>query len=146
VASNLHATAVILGDRGILIAGDTSTGKTTLALSLIEHFTSAGQFARLVSDDQVFISARNGRLVCEAPPPIAGLAEVRSLGPRPLSFEPRMVADLVTRLLAAEAPRFSEDATETIMGCNLPRLDLPARNARRAVLAIASRLSVAPFR
>ena len=51
---NLHASAVVLGDRGIVIAGESGAGKTQLALELLSHARSFGLFARLVADDQIF--------------------------------------------------------------------------------------------
>ena len=47
---NHHGSAVILGDRGVLIRGRAGAGKTTLALSLVETCRATGGFARLVSD------------------------------------------------------------------------------------------------
>ena len=57
MADNFHATAVVLGDRGIVIAGEPGMGKTQLALDLISHARTQGRFARLVADDQIFLSA-----------------------------------------------------------------------------------------
>ena len=83
---NIHATALLAGDCGLLITGASGAGKSTLALALIGHFRSLGLFSRLVADDQLFISGHGGRLVCQAPPTIAGLAEVAGIGPQPLAF------------------------------------------------------------
>ncbi|GLS29782.1 HPr Serine kinase C-terminal domain-containing protein [Mesorhizobium albiziae] len=144
---NLHASALLLGDRGVLIAGASGSGKTTLALALIEGFARHGRFARLVSDDQILISARNGRIFCRAPSTIAGLAEIHGVGPRPLDFEPGMIADLLVRLVpAASAQRFQEAGTESLAGCDIPCLQLAAGNAQAAVLAVASWFSAPPFR
>jgi serine kinase of HPr protein (carbohydrate metabolism regulator) len=144
---NLHASAVLLGDRGVLIAGGSGTGKTMLALALVDHFRRACRFSRFVCDDQVLLAAENQRLVCRAPQAIGGLAEVFGVGPQPLEFESRMVADLIVRLVpATEAQRFPEERTESLEGCGLPCLVLAARNAPAAVFAVASRLSAPPFR
>lgn len=143
---NIHATAVLIGDRGVLVTGASGSGKTTLALALIEHCRPRGLFARLVGDDQLFVEGYAGRLVCRAPAAIAGLAEVPGLGPRPLPFEPSCVVDLHLRLLpAADTARFQEHAASTIAGCLVPRIDLVERNVTAALPAIAARLSVAPF-
>lgn len=143
---NLHATALVIGSRGVLIRGPSGSGKTTLALALIERFGVPGRFCRLVADDQLFVAGHAGRLVCRAPATIAGLAEVAGLGPRPLPFEPAAVVDLVVHLVpASEIPRYQEDADEMIAGCRLPGLRLAARDVVRAVPAIASRLELPPF-
>jgi serine kinase of HPr protein (carbohydrate metabolism regulator) len=143
---NIHATALLIGDRGILIAGASGSGKTTLALTLIERVSARGLLCRLAGDDQLFVTARNGRLVCRAPATIAGLAEVHGIGPQSVTFEPAMIADFVLRLVpAAAVERFQADATETIAGCVLPRIVLAERNVDAALPALASRLGLSPF-
>jgi serine kinase of HPr protein (carbohydrate metabolism regulator) len=145
-ARNLHATALVLGDRGILITGPSGSGKTALALTLLRQFAAAGQFARLVADDQVLIRTASGRLLASCPQPIAGLAEVYGLGPRPLPHLRAAVIDLVLRLVPqAEAPRFPERLEESIAGVGLPRLDLPERRADASALAVAAWLKAPPF-
>ena len=143
---NIHGTALLLGDRGLLVTGPSGAGKTTLALALISHFCARGLFCRLVGDDQLFAAGHGGRLVCRAPATIAGLAEVPGIGPRPLAFEPAAVIDLVVRLVpAAQMPRLQEEARESIAGCDLPCLEMAARDAVSALPAVASRLGLAPF-
>jgi serine kinase of HPr protein (carbohydrate metabolism regulator) len=142
---NLHATALLLGDRGVLIAGPSGSGKTTLALALIAHTQMAGCFARLVSDDQLLVEALAGRLVASCPATIAGAAEVYGIGPRRVPHAAAAIIDLVVRLVpAAEAPRFGEPLSETIAGVALPRLDLPQLNAAAGALAVAAWFSTAP--
>jgi hypothetical protein len=70
----LHATAVAIDGLGVLIEGPSGSGKSDLALRLIDRG------AQLVADDQVH-AARDGdavRLRC--PEPIRGMIEVRGLG------------------------------------------------------------------
>lgn len=143
-AHNIHAAAVVLGERCVLITGASGSGKTGLALALVAHARSLGLFGRLVGDDQLFLSAHHGRLVCAAPAAIAGLAEIRGLGPRPMEFEAKARVDLLVRLVD-EAPRFQEDATEIIAGCAVPCLMLAAGDERMTFLAVASCLSLPPF-
>jgi serine kinase of HPr protein (carbohydrate metabolism regulator) len=143
---NIHATALVLDDRGVLIAGPSGAGKTTLALTLIEQFALAGRFARLVADDRLLVQAHGSRLVVACPPPIAGLVEVHGAGPQPLRTLTAAVVDLAIRLVEpAEAARFPEPLTETIEGIALPRLDLQARNATASALAVTAWLTAPPF-
>lgn len=78
---------------GVLLRGPPGSGKSDLALRLI------GGGARLIADDQVELSAADGRLSATAPAAIAGLLEVRGLGPVPVaagvSAPLRLVYDLV---------------------------------------------------
>ena len=146
MADNFHATAVVLGDRGIVIAGEPGMGKTQLALDLISHARPQGLFARLVGDDQIFLSAHSGRLVCAAPAAIAGLAEVRGLGPQPIRYEAKAPVDLVVRLVGrSAAERFPEAETEVLLGCHLPLLRLAADDRQAATMTVAARLWLPPF-
>jgi serine kinase of HPr protein (carbohydrate metabolism regulator) len=146
VATNLHGTALVLGDRGVLILGASGSGKSTLALILIAQFQASNRLARLLSDDQVLISARGGRLVCKAPPTISGLVEVFGLRPKPIGFEESAVIDLLVRLVSpAETERLAEDRFEEMAGCRLPCVLLAERNATGAALAVSARLSLPPF-
>ncbi|MCV9998255.1 HPr kinase/phosphorylase [Pararhizobium sp. YC-54] len=77
---NVHATAVVLGTCGFLFVGPSGAGKTALALSCMTAAKNAGLFAALVSDDQVLICVRNGRIIARRPTSIRGLAEVRGTG------------------------------------------------------------------
>lgn len=143
---NIHATALLVSDRGILITGASGSGKTTLALALIARFAAPGRLCRLVGDDQLFVSARGGRLVCRAPETTAGLVEVFGIGPQPVATERAMVADLVLNLVAiAEAERFQPDAIDTLAGCIVPRVDLAERSVDAALPVVAARLGLKPF-
>ncbi|MGS1094241.1 HPr kinase/phosphorylase [Aquamicrobium terrae] len=144
--TNIHATAVLAGDRGILITGPSGAGKSTLAIALIGRLRAGGRFARLVADDQLFVSGHGGRLVCHAPPAISGLVEVFGLGPRELASEPAAVIDLVGRLVPAGAvARMQEEASEVIAGCRVPRIDLPAGDVISAAQMLISWLRLPPF-
>lgn len=142
---NLHATGVVLDDRGVLITGPSGSGKSALALELLNRFVQRRVFAQLVSDDQVLVSVHSGRLVCRAPEPIAGLIEVRGLGPTSVPHVPAAVVDILVRLVPADAvPRLPDGTSEIIAGCDLPRLDLPQRDCVAAALAVEARLSRTP--
>jgi serine kinase of HPr protein (carbohydrate metabolism regulator) len=145
-AENIHATAILIGDRGILITGPSGSGKTTLALALVDHCCAHGWFSRLVADDQLLVAGCAGRLVGCAPAAIAGLVEVPGFGPKPAPFEPSGVLDLHIRLVPAdEMTRFQEDFNEPIAGCPVPRIDLAQRNVTAALPAVMSRLRIAFF-
>ena len=139
---NFHGTAFILGDRGVLVRGRSGAGKTALALSLIERCAARGRFASLVADDQVFLRAHGGRLVCAVPESIAGLAEFRGLGPCRMPFEPKMVVDLVVDLVErGSAPRYPEEDVIVLMGCRIPFLALPEHEIAGPSLAISRKLA-----
>lgn len=140
---NIHATGVILGDRGVLLTGPSGSGKSTLALELLARVGATGSLARLVCDDQLFVEARDGRLVARAAPAIAGLVEIAGLGPSPVEAEPAMVVDLVIRLVPpGEAPRIEVGEPVSVEGVGLARLDLPERGADAAAHAVLAWLGL----
>jgi len=135
--SNLHATGVVLGTWGLLVIGASGSGKSTLALALLDACTARGGFARLVADDQLFVTALGGRLVASAPPAIAGLVEIHGFGPRPAPFLAAAVIDACCMLVPArDAPRLQEPETHAIAGMPIPVLRLPERAVRANVAAL----------
>jgi HPr kinase/phosphorylase len=135
----VHASAVLTGSRAALIRGPAGSGKSRLALGLIEA-AAAGlvRFARLVADDRVELTATHGRLLLRVPPTLAGLIEVRGVGVRRVAFEPLAVAGLVIDLAAADAERIPAPSAQVaeINGITLPRLPVAAgTDALTAVLA-----------
>src|SRR4051812_12205522 len=98
-APTIHASAVLVGARAVLIRGPAGAGKSRLALALLN---AARQglipLARLVADDRVHVEAFHGRLLVRPAPALAGLIEVRGLGIRHVPHEPLAVAGLVVEL------------------------------------------------
>lgn len=81
-----HATALVVGTTGFIVTGPSGSGKSALALRLIAAARARGRFARLISDDQVLLELRGGRIVAHAPAPIAGLIECRGSGVFPVPY------------------------------------------------------------
>ena len=73
-SETVHATAVAMNGRAVLIAGRSGAGKSDLALRLIDRG------AVLVSDDQTMTLRRDGKLLASPPANLAGKMEVRGLG------------------------------------------------------------------
>ena len=118
----VHATAIVLGEAGILIRGEPGSGKTALARELIGRQHAAGGFARLVCDDRVLLERAGGRLVARAVAPIAGLVEIRGVG---IVAAPHMEAAVI-RLVVDVDPRpvrlpEGEPSVE-LCGVELPRI------------------------
>jgi HPr kinase/phosphorylase len=135
----IHASAVLVGARAVLIRGPSGSGKSRLALDLIQAACSGSpRFARLVGDDRVHVEALHGRLLVRPAPALAGLIEVRGVGIRKLPYEPGAVVGLVVDL-AADAerlPQADQQRTE-LEGIGLARLAVAAgQPALPAVLAI----------
>jgi len=129
----IHASAVLIGAKAVLIRGPAGAGKSQLAFDLLQAASqSALPFARLVADDRAYVEARAGRLLVRPAEALVGLLEIRGLGIRRLPHEAMAVVGLVVDLAAADATRHParEAANVSIAGISLPRLaaaaDMPA--------------------
>lgn len=122
----VHATALLVGERGVLLRGASGAGKSLMALALIERVRRGGGFAALVADDRVWLEAVNGRIVAHGRPELAGLCERRSEGLIEAPHEPRAVLRLVVDLAerGQPPPRMPEaaDRYAALCGVALPRL------------------------
>jgi HPr kinase/phosphorylase len=123
----IHASAVLVGSRAVLIRGPSGAGKSRLALELIEA-GRAGRlpFVRLVGDDRVELVHAGGHLLVRPAPALAGLLEVRGVGICQLDHEPCAVVGLVVDLAATDAERLPEDPQIALETVKLPRLAVPA--------------------
>jgi serine kinase of HPr protein (carbohydrate metabolism regulator) len=148
-AGTVHASAVAIGATGVLIRGESGSGKSSLALGLI---MADRKRRRLVADDRVILSVENGALFAGAPSEIAGLLEVRGQGILPFPHQTRVVVGLVVDIVAAAvAPRMPEpeDGRVDLCGVRIPRLYLPAGivdGPLRVALAVERLAPVKPRR
>lgn len=115
----IHATCVAIRGRALLLTGPSGSGKSDLALRLIDRG------ATLVSDDQVLLVARAGRLFAAPPPSIAGKMEVRGLGIIAMAHHSDMPVSLIIEL-GAEVPRMPEWRVRALAGLDIPVIALPA--------------------
>src|SRR6202040_4290745 len=125
----VHASAVLVGERALLIRGPAGSGKSRLAWALLKAARNGIlPYARLVADDRVRIFAAGGRLLAAAPDTIRGMIEMRGLGVRRVDCEPLALVGFIIDLAAADGARLPEaSARETeILGVKLPRLAVAA--------------------
>lgn len=115
--TSVHASCVAIDGRAVLIEGPSGSGKSDLALRLIDRG------AQLLSDDYTELSAVDGRLIARAPNTIAGKMEVRGIGIVAMpSASPCPVALLVR---AGTPERMPEPMTCAMMGITVPMIVLP---------------------
>ncbi len=123
----IHGTCVAIGGCGVLLTGPSGSGKSDLALRLVEQPPISAAPVTLVSDDQVIIRLDGDRLVATAPELIRGKLEVRGLGILEVSAcgvaELKLIARLVKTLDVERMPDLAESRME-ILGKRLPLIKL----------------------
>ena len=123
--TRLHATCVEVRGQGVLLLGRPGTGKSDLALRLID------QGACLVADDQIEVTRAGGRLIGQAPQSLRGLIEVRGFGIVRLPVRRTCPLALVVRLdRSGRIPRLPEaEAVFRLLDLDLPCLRIDPRAA-----------------
>lgn len=122
-SDRLHATCVAIGGLGVLLAGRSGSGKSDLALRLIDRG------AQLVADDCTLVVRRDGTLHARAPDTIRGHMEVRGLGLVALPVLDETILALFVDLDSSGERMPSEGETRHVVGVDLPALRLDATAA-----------------
>ena len=125
-AETLHASTVSLNGRAVLISGPSGSGKSDLALRLLDRGFI------LVSDDQTIVRRDGDRLIASCPPTIKGKLEIRGIG----IVDMESVNDVPIGLyveLTSEITRLPDDRRERpVLGVQLPLVSVDALTASAA--------------
>ena len=123
-----NLTGVCIGGRGLLIEGAPGSGKTSLALALIDRG------ATLIGDDGVKLDIEGNALVAHPADATRGLVEIRNLGIVEMPWTNAPISLLLS--LTANAPRFVDGAaTREFAGQAIPALAFAAGDAVQAIRA-----------
>ncbi len=117
----IYGTCVAVDGRAVLLRGPSRSGKSDLALRVID----AG--GRLVADDQTVLFREGDRLVATSPAAISGQLEVRGFGIMPVAAVDRAPLSLVVDLVPAEqVERMPEARTCAYLGLEIPLFNVAA--------------------
>ena len=119
----IHSTSVVIDDNGVLILGDSGSGKSDLALRLIDSG------ATLISDDISICRKNLNNIYLYCPPEIKGLLEVREIGIITVPFVERIKLRLVVNLKSNNNERFPKDSCFRILGIKIPIINIEGKNS-----------------
>jgi len=119
----IHSTSVVIDDNGVLILGDSGSGKSDLALRLIDNG------ATLISDDISICRKNLNNIYLYCPPEIKGLLEVREIGIITVPFVERIKLRLVVNLKSINNERFPKDSSYRILGIKIPIINIEGKNS-----------------
>ena len=119
----IHSTSVVIDDNGVLILGDSGSGKSDLALRLIDNG------ATLISDDISICRKNSNNIYLYCPPEIKGLLEVREIGIITVPFVERIKLRLVVNLKSKNNERFPKDNSFRILGIKIPIISIEGKNS-----------------
>jgi serine kinase of HPr protein (carbohydrate metabolism regulator) len=126
-SETLHASCVAKNGRAILISGRSGSGKSDLALRLIDRG------ADLVSDDYTIVRRVDGKLLASAPENVRGKLEIRGLGI--LEFHSEADAPVCLMIeLTTEVERMPEaPGSVALAGVQVPSVRLSSLEASAPV-------------
>ena len=119
----IHSTSVVIDDNGVLILGDSGSGKSDLALRLIDNG------ATLISDDISICKKTLNNIYLYCPPEIKGLLEVREIGIMTVPFVEKIKLQLVVNLKSKNNERFPKDNSLKILGIKIPLINIDGKNS-----------------
>jgi serine kinase of HPr protein (carbohydrate metabolism regulator) len=122
-SETVHASTVALDGRAVLISGPSGSGKSDLALRLLDRGF------QLVSDDQTIVRKEGSRLLASAPPNIAGKLEVRGIGIVDMDIVKDVPAALLVELTSDIQRLPDDDRERRILGVSLPLISIDAMTA-----------------
>jgi serine kinase of HPr protein (carbohydrate metabolism regulator) len=134
----VHATALVIEKKGVLLRGPSGSGKSDLALRLIDDG------AVLISDDRTVLIQRDGNVVAQCPASIAGKLEVRGVGILDVRYIEEAALSMIVNLVeSAQVERLPLRSKAELLGCRIPLMLLePFEASATAKIKMAIRRPV----
>ena len=117
ISKRVHGTAVALEDNGVLIIGRSGSGKSDLALRLID---SGGT---LISDDQTLCLKKHNDIFLFSIEEIYGLLEIRGMGIIKVPYIENIKMKIVVSMVK-KTERLCRRKKKKFLGLNYPLLEL----------------------
>ena len=125
-SETFHASTVALDSRAVLIMGPSGSGKSDLALRLLDR-----GFV-LVSDDQTIVKKQGGKLIASSPLTIRGKLEIRGVGIVDMESTDNVPVALAVEL-TSDISRLPDDSRQRpILGLGVPLISVDAMTASAA--------------
>jgi len=122
-AETIHASTVSINGRAVLIAGPSGSGKSDLALRLLDRGF------KLVSDDRTVVRRDGEKLIASAPPNIAGKLEIRGLGIVDMETVENVPVALFVELTSDIQRLPDENRERPVLGVRVPLISIDAMSA-----------------
>lgn len=119
----MHATSVALEDNGVLIEGPSGSGKSDLALRLIDSG------ATLISDDLTFCQKRTKKIFLFSTKNIYGLIEVRGMGIITVPYIENIELKIIVNLTQNNVERLPRRKEKVLMGVRIPLIEINPKEA-----------------
>ena len=123
----VHSTSVVLDDNGILITGDSGSGKSDLALRLIDNG------ATLISDDVTICKKKINHIFLSSPHETKGLLEVREVGIITVPFVEQVKLRMVVKLINEKLERLPKKKICKLLGVDIPLLTINGLNSSSVI-------------
>lgn len=145
-----HAACLLIGRHGILLRGESGSGKSQLRRYLANQCRHDGLFSALISDDYVHLMApeASDALIAIAPEATFGKQEIRGVGICPLEGEEKvekvvrlhLVVDLVAPEQIVRMPEL-ENTHMSLLNRTIHKLEVPRQDCITASDLIFAQLS-----
>ena len=127
LSKRVHGTAIALEDKGVLIIGPSGSGKSDLALRLIDSG------ATLISDDLTICQRRNDEIILFPHKKINGLIEVRGVGIIKVPYIKDVKLKMIVQLIEKQPDRIPVKEEKDFLNLNIKFIEIVGKEASSTV-------------